>query len=159
MQSSTSSPFKLRVLDTHVGSRKTFHPELFAGFQMRDVTVTRSVTEACDVVRVTAEVGTSVGSLLNAPDARRVLVLGHIRAEVLTSIEAMPAPNPPTLRDAIMFAIKELDPMLHTLTTLRAIELGIDIHVEHGLRYTDRALKAMTKNLSGRPFGFLLRDR
>ena len=147
MISSASSPFKLTDVKVHEVGNKFFPREgsqWYARCIFSKVDRTQSTNLWQDSLGVAGVVEIATTPWIEADkigSSQRIL---GITALVNFVPEIMLANDEPTYTDALMFACREINPMLESATTLYGIKHNIDIRVEHGLRPTSQLLRNLT---------------
>lgn len=143
MTSSASFPFKLNAVKVKDNERVALRTE---GTHYARFLVTRAETVASpaswhDVLNVLCSVELAHYSWLNDSDKISSPVsIGSISARIHFDSTMLFDDEMPTFEDALVFACKEINPMLESFTTLFGIKHNIDIAVEHGLRPTKQLL-------------------
>lgn len=148
MTSSASSPFKLnavkvketeRLLLQRVGTH-------YARFFVTRVETVASPASWHDVLNILCAVELAPYSWLHDSDKiGSSFRIGSFGARVEFDISMVFEPKEPSYEDALIFACKEINPMLESFTTLFGIKHNIDITVEHGLRPTTQLLQNLVQ--------------
>lgn len=149
MTSSANSPFKLTAVKVKENERVGLRTE---GTHYARFLVTRAETVASpaswhDVLNILCNVELAPYSWLN--DADKIgssMSIGSISARVYFDSTMLFDDEMLTFEDALIFACKEINPMLESFTTLFAIKHNIDITVEHGLRPTTQLLRNLVQS-------------
>jgi hypothetical protein len=148
MTSSASSPFKLtavkvketeRLLSQRVGTH-------YARFLVTRAETVASPASWHDVLNILCAVELAPYSWLHDSDKIGSSIgIGSISARVHFDSTMLFDDEMLTFEDALIFACKEINPMLESFTTLFGIKHNIDITVEHGLRPTMQLLQNLVQ--------------
>lgn len=142
MTSSASFPFKLTritVVENERAALRRVGPH-YARFLVTRYETFASTASWHDVLNVLCSVELAPSWLNNSDVLGKSLSIVSISASVEIDIAPVLTEYTSTFEDALMFACKEINPMLESFTTLFGIKHNIDIAVEHGLRPTKHLL-------------------
>jgi hypothetical protein len=148
MTSSTSSPFKLNGVKVRENERVVLDrvDTYYARFLVTRAETVASPASWHDVLNILCVVEMSPSSWLS--DTKPLLGpvgIGSISARVHFDSTMLFDDEMLTFEDALIFACKEINPMLESFTTLFGIKHNIDIVVEHGLRPTKQLLQNLVQ--------------
>lgn len=151
MTSSANSPFNLTNVQVRENKRYVFksgtHYARFLVTRAETIATVASWHDALNVL-CAAEVA-PYSWLTDADKIGSSVSIGSISARVEFDISTVLNEYGPNMQDALLFACKELNPMLESYTTLFGIKNNLDIVVEHGLRPVQKMLQNLVQPKPG----------